>query len=370
IKIDDANVHAKVNISGYSSPAVQFDVEADRLNFDRLDLDRNRSVERAAKPAPAHGGPKSDGAKGGGATTSPGTPIDLGALKTLNANGTLRVGAVTVAGLHAENVRASVKAAGGRVDVNPLAANLYQGTLAGSLAINAHSNAYASKQQLAGVAVGPLLRDLAGKDLLEGRGTVVLDVTTTGATVAALKHGLAGNANVHLRDGAIKGINLAEIARKASALRSGGVESIETVKTEKTDFTEMTASFQLRGGVAQSDDLAMKSPFLRLGGAGVIDIGSGSIDYTVKATVVGTAIGQEGKSGQQGKPVADTRGVTIPVRVTGALEAPKYQIDFRSMLTDAARDEVRKRVEEALNDKLDERLKGRIGEGIRGLFGR
>ncbi|MEO7403967.1 MAG: AsmA family protein, partial [Burkholderiales bacterium] len=94
IKIDDANVHAKVNISGYSSPAVQFDVEADRLNFERLNLDRNRSVERAAKPAPADGGPKSDGAKGGGATTSPGTPIDLRALKTLNANGTLRVGAL------------------------------------------------------------------------------------------------------------------------------------------------------------------------------------------------------------------------------------------------------------------------------------
>ena len=44
-------------------------------------------------------------------------------------------------------------------------------------------------------------------------------------------------------------------------------------QTEKTDFSELSASFRIADGVARSNDLDMKSPFLRLGGDGAIDIG-------------------------------------------------------------------------------------------------
>ena len=53
-----------------------------------------------------------------------------------------------------------------------------------------NDNRFVVKQKLSQISVGPLLRDAASKDLLEGRGDVVLDVTTAGTTVTALKKAL------------------------------------------------------------------------------------------------------------------------------------------------------------------------------------
>lgn len=349
-RFDESTVKAKLDLEGFTRRAITFDIDADRLNVDRY---RGAPAAKGAPAAAASPGP-----------ASAEKPLDLAVLKGVTATGKAHIGALVVANLKAENVRAAVKLAGGRLDLAPVGANLYSGALAANVSVNANSNSFAIQQQLTNVAIGPLLRDAIAKDLLEGRGNVSADLTTTGATVGALKRALAGSANIVLRDGAIKGINLAEIARQARALRKGGVETMAAVQTEKTDFSEMTASFAIRNGVAHNEDLNLKSPFVRVGGAGDIDIGAGSMQYLARAAVVASSTGQDGKDN------AKVRGITVPVKVSGAFDSLRYQVDFQSMVTDAAKDEVRRRVEDALKDKVDERLKGRIGDQLRGLFGR
>ena len=185
VKLDESNIDAKVDVAHWSQPAIGFTVVADRLNVDRY-------LPPASKPgaSPKGGGPGGSAGSGGGAP--PEQPFDLSPLKTLNATGSLKVGALQASNIKAEQVVLGIKAAQGRLDVNPVSANLYQGTLAGTLGVNANDNSFVVKQKLVGVAVGPLLRDVASKDLLEGRGTVVLDLTTTGTTVTALKRGWQG----------------------------------------------------------------------------------------------------------------------------------------------------------------------------------
>ncbi|MCV5919448.1 AsmA family protein, partial [Escherichia coli] len=79
----------------------------------------------------------------------------------------------------------------------------------GALNLNADGNRIALKQTLSDIDIHPLIRDAAGKDLLEGRGNVAIDVSTAGGTVGALKKALDGSASLKLRDGALRGINLA-----------------------------------------------------------------------------------------------------------------------------------------------------------------
>jgi AsmA protein len=351
-KFDETAAKLKLALADYTRVAPQFDLALDRLNVDRY-------LPPATKPAAGGAG---GGATGGAAP--PDKPIDLAALKTLNAVGTVHIGTLVASHVKSENVQATLKAAAGRVEVSPLSANLYQGSLAGSVTVNAHTNQYVIRQQLNNVAVGPLLRDVMQKDVLEGRGTVALDVATAGTTVSGLKRGLGGKANVNLRDGALKGINLADIARRARALRSGNLEGASNVQAEKTDFSELTASFNIRNGVARNEDLAMKSPFVRLGGAGDIDIGAGTLNYLAKASIVQTATGQDGKS------LTDVRGVTVPVRLTGPFDNLKYSVDVAALATDTAKEEVKRRLEGEIEKRLDERTKGRIGEALKGILGR
>jgi AsmA protein len=333
-KVADSTIKAQVGVNGFTPPGLTFDVDIDQLDLDRY--------------APG-GGAQATGAKGGGGTDK---PIDVSALRSLRANGKLHIGTLKVSNLKASNVRLEVKANGGRVEVSPLSANLYQGAMNGAVSVNASeaTPSFAIKQNLSGVAIGPLLRDLANKDTLEGNGTVNLDVTTQGATVNALKRGLNGAASVNLRDGAIKGIDVAGTIRNAKA-RLGSLKGQQTQpadKNQKTDFSELSGTFVIRNGVASNNDLAMKSPLLRVGGAGDINIGEDSINYLVKASIVGSLKGQDGRE------ATDLKGITVPVRATGPLAAPSFALDFNAMLTDT----VKQQAEERLKGKLEGLLSG------------
>ena len=344
-RFDESNAKLKVSIADFERLAPSFELLVDRLNVDRYTGGKERP------------GGKGSG-KSAGSAPAKDQPIDLSALKSINGFGSARIGSLVASGIKAENVQVSVKAAGGRVDLSPVAAQLYQGSLAGAVSLNANNQQFVVRQQLSNVAIGPLLRDAADKDLLEGRGNVALDVTTAGNTVSALKRGLNGKASLNLRDGSIKGMNLAELARRARSLRSGQFES-SAAKTEKTDFSELNASFAIKNGVAHNEDFTAKSPFIRVAGAGDVDIGAGTLDYRVKASIVATSTGQEGKA------LADVRGITFPVRLTGPFDNLKYSVDAGALVTETAKEEIRKRLEERLGEKA-----GRIGDALKGLLGR
>ena len=260
---------------------------------DRLDVDRYFPPAKPAA-APAGGPPGAPAPAASGAPAE--QPFDLSPLKTLNATGNVKIGALQVSNVKAEQVALAIKAAGGKLDVNPITAGLYEGTLAGSVAVNANDNGFAVKQQLPGVSVGPLLRDAANKDLLEGRGTVTLDVTTAGNTVTALKKGLAGTANALLKDGIIKGIDIVGAIAAAQALLGSKRLDQQAKGGAKTEFTELTATFVIKNGVAHNEDLLAKSSLLKLTGRGDVDIAEGTLDYNASATVTSAVAGLGGKN--------------------------------------------------------------------------
>ncbi len=335
-KLEDSLLKAKLAVVGFAKPAIHFDVDIEKLDVDRY-LPQN-TAKSAVKPED---------------TKQPEKPIDLSALKNLNATGSLRVRDLKVANIKAAQVRMDLKAANGKVDINPLAANLYQGALNGSIGINAAgAPAFTLKQNLKNVSIGPLLKDAAGYDSLEGKGSVTLDVAAQGTTVSALKKTLNGKAAVNLADGAVKGINIGETIRnfkaKLGVLR--GRQTQVADQTQKTDFTELKASFDIKNGVAHNDDLSMKSPLLRITGNGDINIGDDSLNYLAKASIVASG------KGQGGADISSLKGVTIPVHVSGPFKSPQYALDFGAAAT------------EVVKQKAEEKIKGKLQDKLKGLF--
>ncbi len=334
-KFDESSIQAKVSLTKFKNSAINFDVVIDKLNLDKY------------LPPPSAAGSNAPGAPGAPKTSEPEKPFDLSALKALNANGTVKIGAFQMHNVKANNVALTFRAAGGKVDLAPVSAALYQGTLAGSVSVNANTNAFAIKQNLTGVNINPLMKDAINKDILEGRGNVNLDVTTAGNTPSALKRGLNGTAAVNLRDGAYKGINLAKSFREAKAAVSLNKNKVQEAKKEdKTDFSEMKMSAVIKNGIATSNDLDVKSPFVRVGGDGTVNIGENSMDYLAKATVVGTAAGQDAKE------MAQLKGVTVPVKIYGPLDAVKYDVQYGAIAAAAVTDKAKSAVEDKLKGIL------------------
>ena len=348
-KLDESNFTARLAVEKFSPMTYGFDVSVDQLDVDRY------TGKPGAKPAPKGGGDGGGAAKSPASAPAPETPIDLSGLKDLNAHGSAKIGKLKVAGINASNVQLQLRAAGGKADVSPLAADLYQGKLAGSASVNASPVRLALKQNLTGVSVGPLLKDLMGQDRLEGRGNVSLDVTSQGDTVSAIKKALGGSARLDLRDGSIRGVNIAQAIRGAkAALGRGGGEGAGKAE-EKTDFSELSASFKIANGVAHNDDLALKSPLFRVGGAGDVDVGREQLDYTVKATIVSSL------QGQGGPELEALKGVTVPVRLSGPFDRIGYKVDLGSVVTEKAKERLNERrdeIRQQAEDKLKDRLKG------------
>lgn len=347
-EVDQSKLKGQVAVTRFAPLALGFNLDADQLDVDRLmgQPAAARAPAVQSQPGPSTGAKPA--ATGGGGSDD---TIDLTALKGIDAAGNIRIGQLTVRNIKSSEVRAGVKIAGGRLDVAPFSAQLYQGTLRGTVSAQAAENAVlAVRQTLSGVAIGPLLRDAAQVDTLEGKGTVELNLTTRGATVQALKRALNGTASVNLADGAVKGIDIAGTIRSARArideLRGKAVQSAN--QAERTDFTELTASFRITNGVARNDDLSMKSPLLRLAGAGDIDLGDERLNYRLKATVVATS------RGQGGRDVTDLAGITVPVQLSGALAAPQWSIDFSGMAAQLA--------EQRLKDEVLKRIPGAVGQ--------
>ncbi len=299
-RFDESTIRAKLGATRFEPLAATFDLNVDRLNMDRY-------LPPAKKES------------------NPNEPLDLSALKGPTASGKAEIGALTIRRVKLANVKAEIKLAGGKLEVAPHSAVLYGGTLAGSFSADANGNRITAKESVQGVQVGPLLRDAAEQDRLEGHGNVSLDVAMAGPSVAALKRSMGGSARVELRDGAVKGINLGDAIQDVrSVLGSKSAKANDPSK--RTDFSEITASFAIRNGVAHNEDLQGKAPLFRLGGAGDVDIGNSKVNYTAKAALVATS------KGQGGRDLPNLAGVTVPVRVTGPLEKPDIAIDFGELI--------------------------------------
>jgi len=302
--------------------------------FDALDL--NTLLPEAASAGTAPG------------TSAPAdTPVDLSALRALDADVSLRAGRLAFRQYRVTDARIEAKLDQGMLKVPVLQARAWGGALDANALADARASRIAVKAVATGVNVNALLKDVAAKDILEGTGRVQLDVDTTGRSVAELRSHLRGNAALILRDGAIKGVNLAKTLRQAKAALSLKQDAVEQAKqTEKTDFSELNATFQIADGVARNSDLDVKSPFLRLGGDGAIDIGKGRIDYTARATVTSSA------AGQGGAELAALRGLTVPVRLTGPFEAVDWKVQWSAVAAGALRNQVEDKLKEKLGAKL------------------
>lgn len=349
-RLDESLIEGKVGLVRFDSPAYTFDVKVDQLDVDRY---------LARSPSPKTGestrqGRARDKSGGGG----PSGPIDLSGLKGITADGRFQVGQLKASNIRATQVRADVKAANGRLDVNPLSASLYGGSLSGSLsAQSASAPSFSLKQRLSGVEMGTLLRDAANNDRFEGRGNISVDLTTQGDNEAALRKGLNGSGSLLITDGSVKGIDLVGMLRDAkNRLRElKGQRTVSENRSEKTAFSELKASFNVSKGVAHNNDLMVKSPLLRVTGEGIIDIGNDRIDYLLKPTVVGTT------RGQGGHELADLSGVTIPVRIQGPRSDPKYTIDYSGVAMEYGKgllERAREDIKGQGGRRLEERLKG------------
>ncbi|MFG3597115.1 AsmA family protein [Bradyrhizobium sp. RDI18] len=189
----------------------------------------------------------------------------------------------------------------------------YDGNANGDLTVDVSTAnpTYAMRADLTGVRALPLLHGLADFDRIDGRMQAKISVHSSGTSQRAIMSNMAGTAFVVFQDGAIKGLNVAQMIRSLTASTLSGWQASDE---KATDLSQLSASFKIDKGQAQTTDLNLVGPLVKMTGVGTIDLGTKQIGFRVEPKLVMTTEGQ-------GR-VSDPVGLGIPVMIEGPWGEP------------------------------------------------
>ncbi|EOB3550301.1 AsmA family protein [Vibrio vulnificus] len=288
---------------------------------------------------------------------------DLSALKTLDVIGQVSIDKFKANNAKLQNVITKFTVNRGIATLDRFDANLYQGSINASAKLDARRSpaTYSVKKRIKGVQVQPLLVDVAQNDKLEGTGNIDVDVKGSSLTPSGIQKNLVGTVEINFADGAVNGINVAQMIRENYAKIKG--EKLDaTDGVQKTDFSSMTATLTLNKGKVTTNNMHMQSPLLRIRGKGEANYINQTVDFTVSTSIVGSL------EGQGGKDIDELRDVTIPINISGSWADPKFKLVFDDVLKQKAQKEIDRGVEK-LTDKIkDEKTKEAVDGLLKGLF--
>lgn len=301
-KIDDSAISGTLAVADFSHPAYTV-----ALDIDRIDLDRYIAADWIRR--------YQDDA----------TRVDLGGLKDLDLSGSVHAGEIRVAKLKATKLAAGIKIEQSVLTIAPVSARLYGGTLGGSFSASAQAKPQITLTgKLAGIQVNSLLADTAAIGKLNGRGDVALNISAEGGSIGELRKALNGSLTLALGRGSIAGIDLrTALVDGKDELGSKSAPRVRQARfSETTGFSALKAVFNVRDGISHGNSVELRDPLYRVSGEGDIVAASGTVDYRLEA-VVSSALKRRSAG-----DLAELRGVTVPVRVSGPWAAPAVALDF------------------------------------------
>lgn len=285
----------------------------------------------AAAPRPATPGPATPSAgpqvKGFASRTGwSDAPIDLSAFALLDADVKLSLASLLYQDIRigATQLSAVLKNRVLRATIDDI--RLYDGQGRGLVTIEPSGAAAAisGNLTLTGVSGLPILKDAAGFDWVDGKARIQLALAGAGATERAIMEGLNGKADFAFADGAVIGYNVPQMIRGLSQGKIGGFSRNQA---ERTEFGEAGASFVITKGVAETKDLRVVGPIVRITGAGAVNLGQRQIDLVLRPKLGGAPSAQPG-----GLAAGDLSGLELPIRIKGSWERPQVAPDVDGLL--------------------------------------
>lgn len=324
--LDQTNATGTVRLRNFAAPDVSFTLAADQLNVTALQ--QVTAAPSIPKKASLPAWSVIPSAYALTASPAPSSP-----LARVTGQGTLTVGTILYDQVVLKNVRSHVTLAKGVIRMAPVTADLYGGQQTGAIVVDTNTTPMDVQvtSALKNVDANQLLSSVSTlKQTLFGLLTADADTTFHAATSQDIARSLNGTMSLDLAKGHIANL---DILNQLAALgqfagRSGNQKPF-------TEITRMAGTFDVKNGVAQTDDLQAVLEEGTLAAIGKINLVDQSLDMHVTAvlskafsqSVGGTQIG-----GFMNTALANKRGeLVMPVLVTGTLQNPHFAPDVEKI---------------------------------------
>jgi AsmA protein len=306
---------------------------------------------------PSNSAPASAGGQGGGGSAPAAigwseAPIDLSGLKAIDADLDLSVGEILFQDLTIGKSALDVVINGGKLTAKLTELALYEGAGVGQLTLDGSRGtpSVGANFNLKNLSAYPFLKDAAGFERLEGLAAFNINVTTRGVSQKAMMSALNGSGAVNFADGAIRGINIAELSRNVFSAATSGWES---GGSQSTDFSELGGTFSIARGILTNNDLKMLSPLVRVAGRGTVNMPDQTLNYRVEPKLAATLEGQGGSG--------DVKGIEVPIVISGPWSNPSFTPDLAAIISNP--DGIKDVIDSVKEDGGKGLLQGILGGG-------
>ncbi len=334
VELDNTLITGSLSAANFDQPDIEFDVD-----INTIDVDRYLSPEQGDTAA----------------VTEADNEPSFSTLQTLDLDGQLAIDTLRISGLQMSEVLLGINANQGLISMDPIRADIYQGSFTGAADININTAQpqFSLQSTLQDIDIEPLSNDLIGASYAGGNGSINLALVGSGSSAETILPGLNGNAELSLDNGILQGVDVgAVLAQLETMLQSRQLLAMN--RGEQTAFDNLSASIKIANGVASSNDLLIEAPGFNVSGSGTLaNLQNQRIDFDLLATV-----------NQASATVADEQydigGYSLPINCSGVMNAPSCLPDFESIVSAA----ISNVIQEGIGNVLEEGVGGLLDQAL------
>ena len=336
LQLDDSTMTGRLTLPRTSDRPIRFELGVDEIVLDGYMAPAD---ERAATADEEAGDVE--------------IPVDL--IRTLNVNGSFKIDRAYMTGMEFRNLELGVKSKGGKLRLNPLAAEFYDGSYAGDVRIDASGDvpSVSVNERISNVNLGAMAKATFDVDNISGTINGGFALGGSGRNLSAIRQDLDGNMSLELLDGAWEGTDVWHQLRTARALFRQEAAP-PAPDTPRTEFSNVSATGTVTDGIFRNSDFVAELPFLQLNGGGMVDLNTTGIDYQLQVRVLDKPEFMAGATQQE---IDDFTETVVPLKITGTLASPNVRPDIEGIFRAQVEDALEEKKQE-LEDRLMQRLLG------------
>jgi len=311
--VGSTNASGSLSVANFQAPRLTFALAADKLNITEL-----QKLMAANKPAPA----KKAEASWGLVPTAEAAPAPQpGFFDSATGTGTITVGSLVYDRTVLTNVHSGVNLNHGIVQLNPLTGQVFGGQINGSITadLQHETSSFAVNAKLTGADANQLLTAVGNmKDSVYGTLNANLNQTFSTPASGDVTQTLNGPFSFTLTNGKLAKLDLVN--------ELGKIGKFGTTGKGYTTVSSMSGTFDVRSGVANTNDLKAALDVGNMAAAGTINLVNEALGLHLTAVLnksFSQSVGGTGVGGYLNTALGNKNGeLVLPVIVSGTMSHP------------------------------------------------
>ena len=331
--IGQTNATGELTLKNFEAPQVQFTLNADRVNVAELQQIFNATPAQPARRAAEDSDfwrlvPKAEAQSRSNSNAEPGL------LTKMTGGGIVTIGTIQYDDLLLSNTHANVTLDHGLIKMNPVTAGVYGGTENGTITIDMRpaQPVYTVNLKTDKVDANKLVSSVSDlKQTIYGMLASNVNASFSSSSANNIARSLNGSMAINLTNGRLMNLDLLHELASVGKFVGGNFASAKNY----TDLFQLTGNFDLKNGLAQTNNLKAVIDGGTMAAAGLVNLADQSLNLHVTA-VLNKALSQQVGGTQVGgfmnTALANNEGeLVLPVIVTGTFQHPQVAPDVQQI---------------------------------------